>query len=92
MSTVQLDEKGRVVLRKRILEAAGIEAPCTMLALPRGSGVIEFRAVSGDLSRAQRIAAVKLQRWREEEHRGEKQLLEMTRDEVARHRRPSRRS
>lgn len=83
---MKVDRKGRLVLRKEILGEAAVQTPCTMLATPKGDGTIELKAISADLSRAQKIGAAKLAAWKEEEHRGEKLLMEMMRGEVARHR------
>ena len=92
MSIVKVDEKGRAIIRKRLLKAAGIETPCTVLATIKGEGLIELKVISDNLTRAEKIAAQKLRGWREEEHKGEKLLNEMMLHEVVGHSRARRSS
>ncbi len=77
---MKLDSKGRVVIKRKVLDKAGVKPPCTMLAYPKGNGIIELKEVGMDLSRATKIAAKKLKGWREGKHRGEKLLFRMTRN------------
>lgn len=85
MSIVKIDEKGRTILRRKFLSAAGIKVPCLALATAKGEGIIELRVISDDLSRAEKIAAQKLGNWREEEHKGEELLYGMMIHEAHRH-------
>lgn len=75
MSVVKIDKKGRVVLKKEILDRAGVQTPCTMLVSVKPDGVIELKKIGEKLSRATAIGTKKLKRWREENHTGEKVLL-----------------
>lgn len=77
-----MDKKGRTVLKKDILDKAGLDTPCTMLASVRDDGVIELKKIGERLSRATTIGAKRLKGWREEKHAGEKALLEMVKHET----------
>lgn len=77
-----MDKKGRAVLKKEILDRAGVQTPCTMLVFVKPDGVIELKKVSEKLSRATTIGAKKLKGWREDKHAGEKMLFAMTRHEA----------
>jgi len=82
LSVVKVDRKGRAVLKKEILDKAGLETPCTMLASVKLDGVIELKKIGEKLSRATAIGTKKLKGWREEDHAAEKLLLEMVRHEA----------
>ncbi|MGH9933570.1 MAG: hypothetical protein ACRD3Z_00485 [Nitrososphaerales archaeon] len=82
MSVVKVDKKGRAVLKKEVLEKAGIRTPCMMLASVKQGGVIELRGIDEKLSRAKALGAVKLKGWREENHAGEKLLFKMVKHET----------
>jgi AbrB family looped-hinge helix DNA binding protein len=79
MSTVvNIDQKGRVIIPKSFREKANIKAaPGKLLIVPKETGCIELVQVEDDLKIAKQIASKKLKEWKEEEHKGEKLLLEM---------------
>lgn len=77
-----MDGKGRAVLKREVLDRAGVQAPCTMLASVKPDGVIELKKIGEKLSRATAIGTRKLKRWREENHAGEKMLFKMIRHET----------
>ena len=79
MSTVvNIDQKGRVIIPKSFREKANIKAPGKLLIVPKETGCIELVQVEDDLKIAKHIASKKLKEWEEEEHKGEKLLLEMS--------------
>ncbi len=82
MLVVKVDKKGRAVIKKDILEKAGIQTPCTMLASVKPGGVIELKGIGEKLTRAKAIGVKKLKGWREEDHAGEKLLFEMVKHET----------
>ncbi len=82
MSVVKVDKKGRAVIKKEVLEKAGIQTPCTMLASVRPGGVIELKEIGEKLARAQALGAKKLKGWREEDHAGEKLLFKTVKHET----------
>ncbi len=77
-----MDKKGRAVIKKDILEKAGIRTPCTMLASVKPGGVIELKGIGEKLARAKALGAKKLKGWREEDHAGEKLLFKMVKHET----------
>jgi bifunctional DNA-binding transcriptional regulator/antitoxin component of YhaV-PrlF toxin-antitoxin module len=82
VSVVKVDRKGRAVLKKEILNKAGVAAPCTMLASVKSDGVIELKKIGEKLSRATAVGSKKLKGWKEERHAGERILLKMIKHET----------
>jgi AbrB family looped-hinge helix DNA binding protein len=74
-TVVTIDQKGRMVIPKRLREKANIQVPEKLVMVPKEEGCIEIVQVEEDLKRAKRIAAQKLRGWREEAHHGEHLLL-----------------
>ena len=72
-----MDREGRAVIKKEILEKAGIETPCTMLVSVKPDGAIELKKIDDRLTRAAAIGSKKLKGWREDNHAGEKLLFKM---------------
>jgi len=72
-AVVNIDQKGRVIIPKSFRE----KAPGKLLIVPKETGCIELVQIEDDLKRAKLIASKKLKEWKEEEHKGEKLLLEM---------------
>ncbi|MDG6988650.1 MAG: AbrB family transcriptional regulator [Nitrososphaerota archaeon] len=66
--TVSVDEKGRLVLPKRVREAAGIEPRAELLARVSGAGRVELFDPEVLNAKARKIGAEKLEGWREEDH------------------------
>lgn len=60
---VGIDEKGRLILPKKIREGARIEVPGVLIALAKGDG-----RVDSEMRNAKEIARRKLKGWREEDH------------------------
>jgi len=80
MSTVvNIDQKGRVVIPKNLRKKTSIKAPGKLLIVPKETGCIELVQIEEDLKRAKEIASKKMKGWKEEEHKGEKLLLETVR-------------
>ena len=82
LSVVKVDKKGRAVIKKEILEKAGIRTPCTMFASVKPDGAIELNKIEDQLRRATAIGSKKLKGWREEDHAGEKLLFKMVKQET----------
>ena len=72
---VKIDEKGRMVLPKRIRVKAGIRSGSTLLVEVKGQGIVELRDSTALLDKLQRVAVKKLTGWKEEEHKEDKLLL-----------------
>jgi len=70
--TITIDEKGRMVLPKRVREKAGIKLGSRLIVDVRGPGVVEIRDAAILIERVHRVAAKKLTGWREEEHKEDK--------------------
>ncbi len=66
---VSIDEKGRLVLPKRIRAKAGIRPGTSLVAEVKRNGVVELRDSSALLNQVQQVAVRKLTRWKEGEHR-----------------------
>jgi len=73
--TVSIDEKGRVVLPKKIREEAGIVPKSTLLVRISGTGRIELSNPALLTEEARRIGRKKLSGWIEEEHEATSYLL-----------------
>lgn len=71
---VSIDQKGRLVLPKRIRTRAGIRSGTSLVAEVKGDGVVELRDSGALLNEVQRVAARKLTGWKEEEHREDRML------------------
>lgn len=65
---VGIDEKGRLILPKKIREGARIEVPGVLIALAKGDGRVELVRVDPEMRSAKDIARRKLKGWREEDH------------------------
>ena len=71
---VKIDEKGRMVLPKRIRVKAGIRSGSTLLVEVKGQGIVELRDSTALLDKLQRVAVKKLTGWKEEEHKADRLL------------------
>ncbi len=76
-----VDRKGRLLIPRRIREAAGIKLPTRVLAIVRGVGRLDLVVVDPDLKRAREVARKKLSGWSEEEHEPEKLALKLVSQE-----------
>jgi len=75
--TVTVDDKGRMVLPRRVREKAGIKLRAKLLAEVKGPGIVELRDSSVLIAKVQKVAAKKLTGWKEEEHKEDKLLKEL---------------
>jgi bifunctional DNA-binding transcriptional regulator/antitoxin component of YhaV-PrlF toxin-antitoxin module len=65
---VSVDEKGRLVLPRKVREAAGISVGTELLAKASGLGRVELSDPEVLKARAREIGAKKLEGWDEESH------------------------
>lgn len=79
--SVTIDEKGRLVLPKGARERAGIKLRSRLLVEVRGPGIIELRDYETLSHSVQKVAAKKLAGWKEEEHREDKSLFKLSKEE-----------
>ncbi|MDG7012315.1 MAG: division/cell wall cluster transcriptional repressor MraZ [Nitrososphaerota archaeon] len=77
--TVSMDDKGRLVLPKRIREAAGITPGAVLVARASGAGSVELSDPEVFKARAREIGARKLSGWNEESHEATAYLTESAR-------------
>lgn len=77
--TVTIDEKGRVVLPREARIKAHIETNSKLLVEVRGYGIIELRDYNLLSTNVHKVAAKKLARWREEDHKEDKLMLRLSR-------------
>ena len=75
--TVTLDEKGRLVLPKKIREQAGITANKTLVVRASGIGLVELSDPDLLASKAREIGSKKLKGWKEEDHEASSYLTRM---------------
>ena len=80
MKTVEIDEKGRVVIPKDVRVKSGISTPGRLLLTVEGSGKIGLQSIETNLRKAQEIARRKLSSWREERHDEDRLALRLTRE------------
>lgn len=73
--SVSIDEKGRLVLPKKVREEAGIALGSKLLVRASGTGRVELSDPKVLTQQAQRIGRKKLSGWREEEHEATSYLL-----------------
>jgi bifunctional DNA-binding transcriptional regulator/antitoxin component of YhaV-PrlF toxin-antitoxin module len=73
--TVQVDEKGRVVLPKKVREVARIGVNTKLVAKASGIGVVELSDPRVFVVRARDIGAKKLTGWKEENHEATSYLV-----------------
>lgn len=73
--TVSIDEKGRLVLPKKIREEAGIVPKSILLVRVSGAGRIELSNSDLLTQEARRIGKKKLSGWSEDEHQATSYLL-----------------
>jgi AbrB family looped-hinge helix DNA binding protein len=73
--TVSIDEKGRLVLPKKIREEAGIAPKSRLVVRISGTGRIELSDPKVLAEEAQRIGKNKLSGWREDEHEATSYLM-----------------
>ena len=78
--TVSMDDKGRLVLPKRIREAAGIAPGVELVARARGAGSVELSDPEVFKARAREIGVRKLSGWKEESHEATAYLTESARE------------
>jgi bifunctional DNA-binding transcriptional regulator/antitoxin component of YhaV-PrlF toxin-antitoxin module len=74
-ATISLDKKGRLVLPKKVREAAGISVETELLARASGAGRVELSDPEVLRTRAREIGAKKLSGWVEERHEATGYLL-----------------
>jgi bifunctional DNA-binding transcriptional regulator/antitoxin component of YhaV-PrlF toxin-antitoxin module len=72
---VMVDEKGRLVLPKKIREKARIGVKVKLVAKATGYGKVELSDPRILIAQAQAVGTKKLERWREEDHQATKYLL-----------------
>ena len=77
--TISIDEKGRIVLPKKVREKAGISVNAKLVAKASGVGRVELIDPKMLTLRAQEIGARKLGGWKEEEHRATTYLVKSMR-------------
>lgn len=75
--TVTLDEKGRLVLPKKVREAAQIGPSTKLVARAKGVGAVELCDLGLLVARAQEIGARRLAGWREEDHETDALVFEL---------------
>lgn len=80
MKTVEIDEKGRVVIPKDVRVKSGISTPGQLLVTVEGSGKIGLQSIETNLRKAQEIGRRKLSSWREERHDEDRLALRLTRE------------
>jgi len=80
MKTVEIDEKGRVVIPKDVRVKSGISTPGRLILTVEGSGKIGLQSIETNLRKAQEIARRKLSSWREERHDEDRLALRLTRE------------
>ena len=80
MKTVEIDEKGRVVIPKDVRVQSGISTPGRLILTVEGSGKIGLQSIETNLRKAQEIARRKLSSWREEKHDEDRLALRLTRE------------
>lgn len=68
MRTVEIDQKGHVVIPKDIREQSGISTPSDLMVTVEGQGRITLRSVEANLRNAQQIGRKRLRSWTEERH------------------------
>ncbi len=73
--TVSVDEKGRLVLPKKVREKAHIGVNVKLVAKASGVGRVELSDPSLLIAQAQEIGAKKLAGWKEEDHQATSYLL-----------------
>lgn len=73
--SVTVDEKGRMVLPKRVRIEAGIKPGSRLLAEVKGLGIVELRDSTALIDKVRGVAAKKLSGWKEEEHKEDRMLL-----------------
>jgi len=73
---VSMDEKGRLVLPKKVRAEARIEVQSKLVVRAVGIGRVELLAPEILLSKAQKIGAKKLAGWKEENHEVTRYILE----------------
>jgi bifunctional DNA-binding transcriptional regulator/antitoxin component of YhaV-PrlF toxin-antitoxin module len=77
--SVNMDEKGRVVIPKNVRDAARINTPAKLLAIARDKGRIELVIVDTSMKRAKSIATRKFAGWKEEEHEADRLATKLLR-------------
>ena len=77
--TISVDEKGRLVLPKKVREKARIGVNVKLIAKASGLGRVELLDPQVLIGQAQEIGTKKLGRWREEDHRATTYLLKSMR-------------
>ena len=73
--TVSVDEKGRLVLPKKVREKARIGVNVKLVAKASGVGRVELSDPRILIAQAQEIGAKKLSGWKEEDHKATAYLL-----------------
>jgi AbrB family looped-hinge helix DNA binding protein len=73
--TVTIDEKGRLVLPKKVREAAGIGPGTELVAKASGRGRVELSDPEVERAKAMEIGAKKLQAWHEADHEATRYLM-----------------
>ncbi|MBI3859258.1 MAG: AbrB/MazE/SpoVT family DNA-binding domain-containing protein [Thaumarchaeota archaeon] len=76
IETVTIDEKGRMVLPKKVREKAGIRLGTKLVADVRGPGIVELRDSAVLVEKVQEVAAKKLTGWKEEEHKEDRLIMD----------------
>jgi len=76
-ATVMVDEKGRLVLPKKVREKARIRTNAKLVAEAKGEGRIELFDPDLLMKNAQDVGSEKLAGWREEDHEATELLSKM---------------
>lgn len=73
--TVSVDEKGRLVLPKKVRQKAHINTKTKLVARVDGVGRVELSDPRVLIAQARKVAADKLVGWKEEDHEATSYLL-----------------
>jgi AbrB family looped-hinge helix DNA binding protein len=76
VETVTVDDKGRLVLPKKVREEARIKANAVLLVDVKEEGRVELIDPEALMRKAREIAKVKLQGWTEEDHEATRLITE----------------
>ena len=80
-ASVTVDEKGRLVLPKKVREKARIRANSKLVAEAKGEGQIELFDPDLLMRRAQNVGSRKLSGWREKDHEATELLIMMKKEQ-----------
>lgn len=81
LKTVEIDQKGRVVIPKEVRVKSGIKTPGELLVKVEGEGKIALQSVEVNLRRAQQIGRRKLSSWKEVKHEEDRLAVKLASEE-----------